>query len=231
MSEVLSGDGDAIGMGALLQIAEMEVLTGRLVYEAGGEVGMHAGNVVRAAFAGQGGVSALLELFLHAAGRFVVEAAPEPKAPALGSCAGLVLEGCRLLDDWRRVEPLVLATVEPYGLLPAIARLRLDGRKPVWQAVQMAGVTRSSVVDPLLLAIEQGHLQEAAPPVPPRVLPQHLHADGSSAYDACIEVGRRLVREARYVEARQYFEMALSMRPDDRIATQNLRRVAKMEGR
>ncbi len=226
MPEVLRGDGVVVGLASLLQLAEGEALTGRVVLPRG-EVGCHLGNVVRARFGALAGVAAVQEHFLHPGGSFSVETGDEPAAPPLGPTSALVLDGYRLLDDWRRVEALRLRRVDGAALPPALGALapRLDGRRPVSDVVAAAGAWRCRVIDPLLEALEAGTLVEVAP--------DEVEDDPPTdpgGFDTAMEAGRRLVREGRYDDARAAFGRALAARPDDRVALQNLRRLAALGG-
>lgn len=225
MREALRGNGDLAELSTLLQLVEMEVLTGRVRYDRGGEIGVYGGSIVRAGLGRLSGVGALLEMFLVTSGPFGVDVGAEPKAPPLGSTAALVLDGCRLLDDWRRIESLFLSAGRAGPLPPPLQALQFDGRLPTGSVLAAAGAARHPLVDPILQAIESGVLVEvarAAPAVP---------AANAATYEACMEEGRRCVRGGRLAEARARFSEAITLRPDDRVAIQNLRRVAAMEAR
>lgn len=244
MREALRGDTCTFSLGTLLQAAESEGITGVIRFAPEVEVGLHAGAPVRARHHGLAGVEALLEMFLRPLPPFVVHVGAEPAAPPLGVTVGLVLDACRLQDDWARVAPLVLAARDATSLPAEVRALPLDGRQPVWAAVDAAGTSRARVIDPLLGGLEAGHLVEAAPPVaaPPETAtapvqqPVTSHPSGPTPahagdYDLALGLGRRLVREGRFGEARAAFEHALAVRPEDGVARQNLRRLAALSER
>lgn len=220
MAEILQGDTAAIGLFAVIQLAEGEALSGRLVLPRG-EVALHLGNVVGARFGAVTGVDALYEHLLWRGGRFVFEDAPVPAAPGLGPAAALMLEGCRLLDEWQRVEGLVLACAPDAAPSTKLAPLvpHLDGRRRVRDAVARAGMLRCHAVDPLLDGLDAALLVERA------VAVEEAPADD---FDALMDAGRRHVRAGRHADALAAFRRAVALRPDDRVATQNLRRIAAL---
>lgn len=246
MAEVLRGDARVVSLGTLLQVAEAERISGAIRYAPGVEVGLRDGVPVRARFGALSGVDALLEMFLRPLPPFVVDVAEEPAASPLGVSVGLVLDACRLQDDWARVAPLVLAPRDGAALAGDLQALGLDGRRPVWEVVEAAAAARARVIDPLLHGLAEGHLVEAGAPVPapPEEAPASAGPEdppvagrvealtpAADDFGASVELGRRMVREGRFVQARVAFERAVALRPDDRVAHQNLRRIAALAER
>ncbi|MDP2316942.1 MAG: hypothetical protein Q8P41_28880 [Pseudomonadota bacterium] len=232
MSEILRGLGDRIGLSTVLQLAEMECLSGRVSLTSG-EVGLHVGTIVRARCGSLTGVEGLLELLLRPPGGFTLEVTDQAAAPPLGNLASLILEGCRLQDEWRRVEARVFVPARPDALSGPLAALRpvLDGRRRIAEAVTLARLACCRVADPLVQAVEAGDLLERpAPPVPAGSNGSGPPGGTSVDFDTAIAEGRRCVREGRLDVARAAFERALGERPDDRIALQNLRRLAAIQG-
>lgn len=227
MGEVLRGNLRRIGLPSVLQLGEAEALTGSVELLELGDVKLSKGRPVDASCGTLTGVNALLELFVRSASDFrVVEDAVGTDEP-LGSLVGLIMEGCRLADEWRRLAPLPLATTEP-GVVdragaaaPVVAVL---GDEPtVEAAVQRAGVARALVVDPLQALLEEGALRERTRPPPPR-----RSRPPSGDYYTAIDQGRKHLRAGRFAEAEAAFEIALAERPGDRVAAQNLRRVRQV---
>ncbi|MES2638934.1 MAG: DUF4388 domain-containing protein [Myxococcota bacterium] len=235
MPEILRGDLQAVGLSTVLQAVEAEGLTGKISVPRG-EIEVHMGNVVSARVANLGGIDALMELFLQPGGTFVVHTAEVVPAVALGPLTTLVLDGCRLLDEWQRIAASALLPTGTGPLPATLARLtpHLDGRTAIRDGVTTAGEWRCRVIDPLIQALEDGRLSQhdavvspAAAPAPPVDTPT---PGDDTSFDATIDTARRLVREGRLGEARAAFERALVDRPNDRIALQNLRRLAALEG-
>jgi hypothetical protein len=218
MPEVARGDATVFGLSSLLGLLEAEAFSGRMVYGSG-VIAFARGAPVRAELGARSGVPALLELFLEPAGTFVIERADVAAGPPLGDPTALLLEGCRLQDEWARLAPIAVLPQGPLppALQPLVALL--DGR-PLVDAVAAAGLARAGGVDPLLAALEAGTLVETLPRRP--TLP--------TDFDAELDAARRAVREGRLDDARGHFQRALSARPDDRIARQNLRRLDTLQG-
>lgn len=223
MAELLQADGRQVRVSTLLQIADLEVLTGRLVSSAGLEIGFHQGEIVRARLGALVGVVAAQEGFLIAHERLSLESREEPAAHPIAPVLALIVEGCRLADDWGRLSTKVLvARGETPSDLPtdAVRLLRaLDGRRPVGAVAERHGLTRSLLVDPLLGLLESGALVEAVAPVV-----------DDDAFDDLLARARSQVRSGGYDQARTTFEAALSLRPGDPTVRQNLRRLDQLRG-
>lgn len=218
MADVLTGSTEFVSLGSVLQLAESEVLTGTLKVGLA-ELGLYGGRVVRASYGRADGVDALMEAMLQRGAPFTLDNAPVAAGPSLGETGPLLLEAFRLMDDWARIEALVLRALGP--LEPALATLApaLDGTRTVGAAADQAGVVRVRIIDPLLAAYEAGAFEQLATPLPPP-----LPAD----FDSLIDRGRAYLRDGRYADARDAFERAVALRPDDRVATQNLRRIVAL---
>ena len=232
MTEILRGDARAVSLGTLLQVVESENLSGAIRFTPSGEIGVSQGAPVRARYAGVTGVDALLEIFLQPPHSFVLDAGAPEAGESLGVTVGIVLDACRLQDDWRRVASLVLVPSRPGplpGVLAPLSRL-LDGRRSVWQAVEAAAIPRSKVTDPLGAALADGLLRTAEAPIA-SVEPPALSEDASDEFGVLIEVARRLTREGSFDLARGAFERALAIRPGDRVALQNLKRLSALRER
>lgn len=219
MAEILTGSTRAVGLVSVLQLAESEALSG-LLEIGGARVWLAGGHVVAARFGGAEGIDALLEVMLHRGEDFHVHDEPVERAPPLGDTAPLLLEGCRLMDEWARVDQLVLRARRP--LEGALAPLEpwLDGTRTVAAAVERAGLLRVAVAEALAQAVTEGRLERLEQPLPPP-LPED--------FDELVDLGRRHARAGRLAEARASFERAVSLRPEDRVATQNLRRIVALQ--
>jgi tetratricopeptide (TPR) repeat protein len=240
MRDVLRGALGPVRVASLLQLAENEMLTGRLTIDGVGDITALQGRVVGATHRDLTGTIALYELFLYQEGDFRFSLDPSVRGEALGPLLALILEGCRLADEWERLAPLYLKPTRPLPTPepgPAAKVLsRLDGRRSVADAA--AGLPRVRVVDPLLQLCETGLLVETDPPqggqktgrAPTPAPAQPRGADLPTDYFAAMDLGRKHLREGQYAEAKSAFEAALKARPNDRVAAQNLKRVAEALG-
>lgn len=239
MPEVLRGDLSAIRLPTLLQLAEAERLSGWLELGPTARIVLVNGAVTEATCGPLQGVLALQTLFFVPDGTFVLKVgSPEPR-PELVPMLRALLEGMRLLDEWARIGPLVLA---PTGALPAASAeaqavlAKLDAKASLQEIVLEAALSPAAVVDPLLALLEQGLLREVAPPKPsvpwpgpaalsPGVAPR---PSAAASFEDALALGRRHLREGRLEAAEAAFQHAAALRPDDPIPRQNLRRVQQI---
>ncbi len=230
MAELLRGDLRRIGIPSVLQLAEAESVTGRIEVEGCGVIDVWEGQPVQARCASLDGLSAFLEIFLLPSESFRVVADPGVEGRPLGAVVGLIMEGCRLADEWRRIAALPLAAVEEAAHEPVPAPMDrvlpyLASEPSVEHAVLRAGVARANSIDPLLDLLHRGHLRERTrPPAPTRV-----EAAPKPDYYVAMERGRALLRDGSFDAALAAFEAALRARPNDRVALQNLRRVRQVQ--
>ncbi|MCB9778766.1 MAG: DUF4388 domain-containing protein [Alphaproteobacteria bacterium] len=253
MPEVLRADGRRVALSSLLQLVDLEALDGRITTERG-RIDLQEGRVVGAQLGDHAGVGALLELLVVPLARIeIVEESPAAEGPPLGELMGLVVESCRLADEWARLAPLVLAPPVPVCEDPALAEVLagVDGRRALWEIVDDAPVLVVQVVDPLgallatrvlevvgrrampVLVATPGGLElppaDGSPPESPPIASAGGGDPPDATYDELVESGRRFVRARQLDEARERFERALHLRPDDSIAAQNLRRIAALQ--
>lgn len=241
MPELLRGQLGPIRLASVLQLVEAELLTARVVMDAG-NVAFFRGKVISAHSGKLTGMLALYELFINETGEFSLKVEDIADAPAIGPMLALVIEGCRLADEWARIAPLVL---RPVGQITtsnegeATLLARLDGGRTVEQALRGA---KTPIIDFVLQACERGLLHEVPPegrparaPTPAPAPTRERGPQSPAApidYDTCMDLGRRHTRESRWDLAVRAFEEALVARPSDRIALQNLRRAEQArEGR
>jgi hypothetical protein len=233
MPEILRGRLGPIRLASVLQLAEAEVFTGRVALTRG-QADFYRGRVTGCRCGTLDGLAGLYELFLDETGDFALTEEPMPDAPALGPILGLVIEGCRLSDEWVRISQLVLRAVSPIATsVPDAQALiaRLDGSRTVEQALRGP---RAPLVDFILRACEARSLVEVplegrSPRAPtPAPAPSRDHGPRSAPvpvdFDGSMDLGRRHTREGNWDLAIRAFELALSVQPSDRVALQNLRR-------
>ncbi len=229
---ILSGDLSIVSLASVFQLVEAECITGRLELEAGGVVSFFAGRPVGAKYGPAEGVPAILDAFVREPASFTLTTAAVAQGPAVGAVLGLIMEGCRLSDEWKRLAFQVLAVghrerVAALGPVAQALAQQLNGGRAVELAVDRAGLPRSAAVDPLLAMIDEGVVHEVTSPPPP--LREHgpLSVAG---FSEAMELGRQALRNGAYADAAVAFEAAVALRPEDRVAAQNLRRVRELQG-
>lgn len=243
MPEVLAGSLKAVGLPSLLQLAESEGLSGRLSLHGAGEVELREGLPVAARCEGLQARAALLELFLVDADRFSLLATASPPAGApLGEVIELVMEGCRLADEWSRLAacPVVRGPAAPVAGPVGRLLAALEPGQPLDIGRRAAGLARAACVDPLLDLVEQGALRLAPPVELPAPAPAELPPPAPAAvpaepagpapvdYYTALEQGRDHLRTRDHDAAEAAFQAALAARPDDRVARQNLARARQL---
>ncbi len=237
--EILSGTLGAVGLPSLLQLLEGEGLTGRLRVEGAGELRLVDGVPVGGECEGHEGRLAALELFTIDARTFSFETAPVATAAPLGAMIELIMEGCRLADEWARLArcPVVRGPKGAEGVLGRLLAGCAAG-VPLERARRRTGLARVACVDPVLTAVENGDLDLGAAqelPVdllaPQQAAPTALRSAPAAPpvdYYEAVETGRERLRARDFDAAEQAFLQALSVRPDDRVARQNLTRVRQL---
>lgn len=221
---VVQGELGPLSLAGVLQLLEGEALTGRLRLHAG-SIELSQGRPVGASCAGRDGTTAFLELFLGTGGPFSFER-DHVSGESLGSLLGLIMEGCRLDDEWSQLNGLILvpsAGAEAEGVCAEVLAA-LDGTRSVDTAVRHVGGARVLVVDPLRSLLESGLLHEVTRPPPTR----RGSVPPTEGYARAMEDGRSKLRAGDFDSAEAAFELALTLRPDDVIARQNLRRVRQV---
>lgn len=238
MAELLVGSGEHISLASLLQLLESEEITGWLVFERVARVGISEGAVVSVELEDHSlsGSEALRSLFLMPGlGRFEVAAAASVEGSPLGQTMGLIMDGLRLCDEWTRLMPMVLVVDgDVPDLLGPIAS-KLDGERCVLDAVLLAEIQPALLIDTMLGLLEGRILRQVGQqPEAPVRWAEHLRRasepdplDGLDAFE-CLSAGRRRLREGDLSGAESAFRRAVSLAPEDRIASQNLRRVVSM---
>lgn len=242
MPELLRADGRLVRLSTLMQVADLEALNGRLTGSGGAEIDFSRGEVVAARLGALRGVPAVYECFLLPQETLVLEARDAAPAAPIAPLLTLIIEGSRLVDEWARLTelPLAVRTEVPADLDPEVGRVarRLDGRRRLETLVDLYGVARSRLVDPLLTLIERGVLvwEARAPETPvvaqvaPAPAPAPAPAASPDGFDDLMGRARGAVRAGRYDLARPLLEQALALRPQDATVRQNLRRLDQLQG-
>lgn len=233
-----------MGLAGVLQLAASELLTGILTVP-GAEIRLHQGAVVGVnAEVGTQGIVGLRDAFMGPNGLFRLDASPAQEGTALGSTTMLIMDACRVADEWARLAPMRLAATDSLDLTDVAEPVRraieaLDGERVVGEVLATAGVSAARVTDTLLTLLEARRLEEQGPPMPERVPGSTAPAPAVSTQASgsppevdefeLLEMGRRHLRERDFGRARTCFERALNIAPNNRLVRQNLRRFNEIE--
>ncbi|MDC0720331.1 DUF4388 domain-containing protein [Nannocystis bainbridge] len=234
-TELLRGDLRDVSLVSLLQLAQVEAISGWLRIEGRGEITLLKGHVGLVACGRLSGVEALRELAFHDRGRFVL-ARGEPAGDRCGDNVTFALmDAYRLRDEWKRLADAVLRRVgerpwKPTGGPFDPIVLELDGRRTLAELVDPNPGIATLVIDAALDALRLGAIERV--PEAQRRPPPLTVIDGSDAGDPedpddLLDRGRDLARRGDYDGAEALLRRALARRPDDRIAQQNLRALAR----
>ena len=230
MAELLRGTLGAVQAASLLQLIELDRLTGQLTLGSG-SVAARQGQLVAARAGALEGVDALMALLEQREGPFVfVEEAVEQQAP-LCSLVELSHGWSQLSDEWTRAAPTVLRRSEqPWESDPlsmAVAE-RLDGERTLAEAV--LGVAHPyQVLDSLLAAQEAGALVVAGPPDPERAAAA-LEPPSPEDFYPLLDEARERRKAGDLAGAERLLRRALLLRPGDRTLQQNIRRLQALQG-
>jgi hypothetical protein len=250
---VLEGDARFVRLPALLQLAENELHTGRIRLAPGGVVELAVGQVVRART--DDGLEAMLglhELFFVESGRFTLELDDSVRGPSLGPTIGLIMDACKLLDDWTQLsqERWILAESTLVGhereadvtqvrpLLSAMARGLTLGQAHEEARQRGRPISRSTSTPALLRLIDCGLIIPMDPNLlaPPPLPAESRRAATPEVERATVDVDEMLVRARRCLkenaldDAESLLRQAIALRPNDRVIAQNLRQVAFRKG-
>ncbi|MCB9664128.1 MAG: DUF4388 domain-containing protein [Alphaproteobacteria bacterium] len=242
--EVLSAVAPRVTLATVLQVADLEAVSGWIDVGGEGGVALVDGMVVDAWCGPWRAEDALFELFLAGGEvRIVLREAAVPDARPLGATSSLVLEGTRRADEWTRIGGMVLslsarATMAAVpGRCEAVVDL-LDGESPLFEVVAVAGLPRHVAAHGLAPLVSSGTLvgSGAVVPVPVAAVPRapdtgdEHHEDDVDAPDFfdCLDRGRQALRGGDLAGSLRWFDRAVTLRPEDRVAAQNQRRVARL---
>ncbi len=246
---ILSGELAEMSLPTLLHLLEIESHSGWLEVDAERRIDFHRGHVTGALAGSEEGVDALKEILVAGGVRFRVLRGTPREARPLARVSATVFEAYRILDEWRDVEGSVLRLVGDQSWRPTGREIdallsALDGRRTLGELVARTGVSICAIVDEVLEAMRLGLVVEAVAterPVPEREpLGSATQAEpaapivedrfsGLEFFDLLDQV-RTLTKQGDYDLAEAACAAALRLRPGDRIASQNLRRVRQLKG-
>ncbi|MCA9660196.1 MAG: DUF4388 domain-containing protein [Myxococcales bacterium] len=183
------------------------------------------GEIVAASSSEERGLPAIQALLLRTDGTFTFERGDPQDAPPLAPMMSLILESARLNDEWRRLSPMVLEIRDRQKLgeidSPELAALapEIDGKRTVAELVHIGSLAPVQVIDAILAGLSRKALRCVA----------RDHRLALSEPDAdfftLIDRARDHVRAGDLDSAEVALHRALSLRPGDRLARQNLRRL------
>lgn len=226
--EILSGDLRDISLISLLQLAQYEGTSGWLRVTRRGEIALRRGHVLDARCGALSGIEALRELLFHRGGRFSLLRGEPSCPPAIDNVTFAVMDAYRLRDEWARLAEVVLIpTAElPWrptgGLLDRLV-IQFDGQRNVADALAAAPdapCCTTLLLDALLDALRLGLLRRVAAPAQPASEPE-------LDFYELIDRARALMRGDNDEAAERLLRRALALRPEDRVAQQNLRALSQ----
>jgi len=219
-----------VALSSLLQAMHVDSVSGYLRVEGGGVLHIVDGEVVEASTAGAKGYDAVMSLLARRRGSFSFERATPAASAPLAPIMNLLLESARLDDEWRRVAGYVVRVVDETRLLsdvPCLASLVqwIDGRRTIEELAHLSGDSTTDLVASVRLGISRRVLA--------RVRSAESEATQSESepdrdYDELLACAREKIRDGDLEGASRCLHRALARRPEDRIARQNLRRVAAL---
>ncbi len=230
MSDVFSCSGNLITLPTLMYLAESEAWTGSATIAPGGMVEFHDGYPVSARADRYDGLEALFELFIDRPHHVDFKPEAVSQTRPLGSTGSILYEAVRRADEWARLADVGLeARGTPPDTVPVAVRrvvARLDGRITLRQASAAMIVARNTLVQQVAQLMDAGIVAQTSWSVQTReVADEQANADPALAYFTAMESGRSAAREGRVEDAVAAFERALQIRPGDRVATRNLRKI------
>lgn len=239
---LLDGELQDISLPSLLQLAQAEAITGKLLLHGRGEIALLKGHVGAVVCGTLGGIEALRELAFHDRGRFSLVRCEPGGDRCADNITFALMDAYRLRDEWNRLAGATLRRIaerpwKPTGGLLDEVVLDLDGRRTLAEILHHRPHGLTLVLDALLDALGLGLLERvptartAAPVLalaPPIAAPDP--APDPADFDALVERGRALFRTRELDAAEALLRQALALRPDDRAVQQNLRLLARRRG-
>ncbi|WAS90949.1 DUF4388 domain-containing protein [Nannocystis punicea] len=228
-TELLRGDLRDVSLVSLLQLAQVEAVSGWLRVDGRGEISLLKGHVGSVVCGRLSGVEALRELAFHDRGRFVL-ARGEPAGDRCGDNVTFALmDAYRLRDEWKRLAEAVLRRVDEKPWKPTGGPfdpivLELDGQRPLAELVAPHLGIVTLVIDAALDALRLGLVERV---LDAQRRPPALAVVDGEDYDDLLDRGRELARRGDYDAAESLLRRALARRPDDRVVQQNLRALAR----
>jgi hypothetical protein len=169
---ILSGALDDISLPTLLQLVQMEALSGWIDVRGRGSIALIKGHVVEARAGKLSGVEGLRELLFGEGGAFVVSRGDPIASDSIECVPFAVMDACRLQDEWARLGGKILrlrggATWKPTGAPADLVLSTLDGVRSLAELIQASGAPATLVLDAIIDAMEVGLLEQIGAKVLP----------------------------------------------------------------
>jgi hypothetical protein len=245
---ILSGDLGDISLPTLLQLVQIETISGWMTIDNKARIDVSRGHIVGARIAGLTGVEALREILFQEGGTFQVLRG-EPEGGDVIECVPFaVMDACRLRDEWDRIAGKILKmsgdhTWKATGTAVDAVMAAVDGARSLHELSVDTGQAPTLIVDGILDAMAMGLVSVAgSKPVdaqrPALVAPaavdvfDEAEADGEEVdFYELLDQARTLLRSGELDAAEAAVNRALRQRPDDRVARQNLRAIRAKRAR
>lgn len=166
MPEAFRGELSSVSLSGLLQLVESESLHGRLDFPRGA-LSLCNGLVSGAEYRALTGTQAVVEALIRARGSFVFTTGVDVPQGALGQTLGLVMESCRVMDEFERIGPLHLELADGFDRsamdnldLKLFART-LDGTRPTATLIAERDLPLVTTLPWLSMHLESGGLKTA----------------------------------------------------------------------
>lgn len=201
-----------------------------LSIEGGGEIRIGDGEIVAATTGSVDGYPAMIELLSRRSGSFTLTRRAIVAAPPLAPMMSLILDSARLDDEWRRIANHVVV-VDDSSLLSEddacmVSLLQwIDGHRTVAELLNLGVGTTAALLDSLKRGLACGGISRRASTHKLRSISE---PEQELSFDELIDLARGRIRAGALEDAERLFHRALNRRPSDRIARQNLRRVAAL---
>jgi len=214
-----------------IQVAELEDLTGNASFNDTIRIGFRRGRIVGAEVDGTSGLDGLLAAFLSNPSQGALSDG-DPVDHGLNlDATGALLTGLRLVDEWERLQAQVLSPTTdtaPDKLAPVWSSF--DGERTTAEVLFESGLPLGTLVDAVAGAVEDGMLRPSgkADPERAKAAMQPVRAED---FWTLMDQAHDLTRARDYAGAERTLRMALRARPNDPLATQNLRRLERLAQR
>ncbi len=239
---ILCGELAEISLSTILHLMDLESLTGWLLIDGDARIDFHAGHVTTASKGALRGACALREILVCGGSAFEVFRG-EPRSEVVMCRISLtILDAFRLRDEWQKMETSVLRLVgdqrwHPTGGGVDALMEQLDGKRTLAELVRHTGLSLGTVVEEILEAKTLGLVEvceHCDEPVRRKKTPSisaiHYGADSAAVdFFELLDRARVSIRQRSLESAEELLNRALHLRPNDRIAQQNLRRVRELQ--
>ncbi len=236
---ILCGELDEISISTLLHLMELESLTGWVSIDRVAMIDFHAGHVTTASIGSLSGACALQEIVIQGGTTFEVFRGNPRQTTVMCRISLMLLDAFRLRDEWLKIEDSTLRLVgdqrwHPTGRGVDALMEQLDGKRSLADLAGRTGLPLGTIVEEIIEAKTLGLVEVCEPcnvPKPRKKAPRsgaiHYGSGGVDFFEL-LDRARASIRRRSFAAAEALLSRALNMRPGDRIAQQNLRRVREL---